>query len=217
MENPVHEYWKIRLNDVKKSLEGNNFEVFLAETTTEALRIFFDDIVTPTGAKTFSWGGTLTMRATGVHEELLKDRSKTVLNPDDPEMSPDQRLERRRESLLVDMYLMGCNALVDTGQLVNLDAIGNRVGALMFGPKYVVVFVGRNKIVSSLDGAMERIKEYVAPANCLRLDKKTPCAKTGLCEDCASPDRICNYWAITEKSFPKGRIKVILINQDLGF
>jgi MinD superfamily P-loop ATPase len=80
----------------------------------------------------------------------------------------------------------------------------------------VVVLVGRNKIVSELDDAMHRIKNYAAPINAMRLDKKTPCVKTSYCEDCKSPDRICNVWTITEKSFPKGRIRVVLINQDLG-
>jgi hypothetical protein len=94
--------------------------------------------------------------------------------------------------------------------------IGNRVGTLTFGPKVVIVMIGRNKLVSDLDPAMTRIRQYAAPANVLKLDKKTPCAKTGRCHDCSTPDRICNYWTVTEKSFPKGRIKVILINQDLG-
>jgi len=80
----------------------------------------------------------------------------------------------------------------------------------------VVVVVGRNKIVPDLEEAMLRIKNYAAPANTVRLDKKTPCVKTSYCEECKSPDRICNTWTITEKSFPKGRVKVILINEDWG-
>jgi MinD superfamily P-loop ATPase len=90
------------------------------------------------------------------------------------------------------------------------------VGALTFGPKHVVILVGRNKIVSDLDEAMWRIRNYVAPINAMRLDKKVPCVKTSYCEDCKSPDRICNTWTITEKSYPKGRVKVVLINEDLG-
>jgi hypothetical protein len=101
--------------------------------------------------------------------------------------------------------------------LVNLDMIGNRVAGLTFGPKNVVVIVGRNKIVHSLEDAFLRVKEYAAPVNTMRLDKKTPCVKTGRCEDCKSPDRICNTWTITEKSFPKGRVKVVLVNADMGF
>jgi hypothetical protein len=94
--------------------------------------------------------------------------------------------------------------------------IGNQVGALTFGPKVVIVMTGRNKLAADLHAAMTRIKQYAAPANVLRLDKKTPCAKTGRCHDCSTPDRICNHWTAIEKSFPEGRIKVKLINQDVG-
>jgi hypothetical protein len=126
-------------------------------------------------------------------------------------------LERRRQALLVDLFITGSNAVTETGQLVNLDMFGNRVGAITFGPKHVVVLVGRNKIVTDVDEAMLRIKNYVAPVNTMRLKKKTPCRKTSYCEECNSPDRICNTWTITEKSFPKGRVKVLLINEDMGF
>ena len=131
-------------------------------------------------------------------------------------ISSDVSLERRRQALLTDLFITGTNAVTEYGQLVNLDMIGNRVGAITFGPKSVVVMVGRNKIVPDLEEAMLRIKNTVAPANAMRLDKKTPCAKTSHCVECSSPDRICNTWTITEKSFPKERIKVVLINEDLG-
>jgi hypothetical protein len=87
----------------------------------------------------------------------------------------------------------------------------------VFGPKNVIILVSRNKLVPDLSRAMARIKEYVAPVNSMRLDMKTPCVKAGCCMNCSSPQRICNVWTITEKSFPKGRIKVVLINEDLGF
>jgi hypothetical protein len=117
---------------------------------------------------------------------------------------------------VVDLYLTGTNAVTEDGCLVNLDMIGNRVAALTFGPKKVVVFVGRNKIVSDLESAMYRIKDYAAPTNAMRLNCKTPCVKTSECADCKSPGRICNTWTITEKSYPKERVTVVLINEDLG-
>ena len=125
-------------------------------------------------------------------------------------------LERRRQALQADLFITGTPAVTETGQMENLDMIGNRIGALTFGPKWVIVLVGRNKIAADLDEAMFRVKNYVAPVNSMRLDKKTPCVKTSYCEECKSPDRICNTWTITEKSFPKGRVKVVLINEDLG-
>ena len=126
-------------------------------------------------------------------------------------------MERRRQSLLVDLYVSGTNAITESGNLVNLDMIGNRIAALTFGPKYVLVFIGRNKIVTDVQSAMDRVKQYAAPVNVMRLGKKSPCGKTGRCENCSSPDRICNTWTITEKSFPKNRVKIVLINEDMGF
>ena len=134
----------------------------------------------------------------------------------DKTISFDEQMERRRRSLLVDFFITGTNAVTEDGQLVNLDMLGNRVAALTFGPRHVVVLLGRNKIVPSLEEAMFRVKNIAAPANAMRLDKKTPCVKTSYCEECKSPERICNTWTITEKSFPKGRVRVVLINQDLG-
>jgi hypothetical protein len=95
--------------------------------------------------------------------------------------------------------------------------IGNRVAALTFGPKQVILFIGRNKIVADREAAIARVKNYAAPVNVMRLDKKNPCAKTGHCENCSSPERICNTWTITEKCFPKNRVKVVLINEEMGF
>jgi hypothetical protein len=94
--------------------------------------------------------------------------------------------------------------------------LGNRVASLTFGPRNVIVLVSINKIVPDLEDAMFRIKNYAAPINAARLDKKTPCVKTAFCEECKSPDRICNTWTITEKSFPKGRVKIVLIKESLG-
>jgi len=143
--------------------------------------------------------------------------SLTVIDTYDRKIPLTEVWQRRRQAMTTDLFIMGTNAVTETGMLVNLDMQGNRVGALAFGPKNVIVLVGRNKIVADIEEAMFRIKNYTAPVNASRLDKKTPCVKTGYCDDCKSPDRICNTWTITEKSFPKGRIKVVLINEDLGF
>ncbi|MGB5987071.1 MAG: lactate utilization protein, partial [Desulfobacterales bacterium] len=164
-----------------------------------------------------SWGGSMTFVATGLYEEIKDRDDLTVIDTFDKSLAMAEMLERRRQSLLVDLFITGTNAVTEQGDLVNLDMIGNRVAALTFGPRHVIVLVGRNKLVPDLEGAMQRIKEYAAPVNVLRLDKKNPCLKTGFCHDCSSPERICNSWAITEKSFPKDRVNVVLINEDLGF
>ena len=217
MENPIENYWKNRLAELKDALTENNFEVFVVENTDEAKSIVLEKIIPEIAPKSVSWGGSLTFVATGLYDILKNSSDFNILDTYDKTLSPEESLERRRRSLLVDLFITGSNAVTETGQLVNLDMFGNRVGALTFGPKNVIIFVGRNKIVPDLDEAMFRIKNYAAPVNSMRLDKKTPCAKTSFCADCKSPDRICNIWTITEKSFPKKRIKIILINKDLGF
>jgi L-lactate utilization protein LutB len=216
MERPIEHYWEVRLADLKKTLEGNNFEVFLAGNTDEAKRIVVEEIIPTTQAKRVSWGGSQTFRATGLYEILRRDDSLEAIDTFDKTISPQETLERRRQALLADLFVTGANAVTETGQLVNLDMIGNRIAALTFGPTYVVVIVGRNKVVPDIEEAMFRVKNYVAPVNAMRLDKKTPCTKSSFCEECASSDRICNTWTITEKSFPKGRVKVVLVNESLG-
>ena len=217
MDKPIEHYWRKRLSDLKETLEKNNFEVFLADDAGKAKEIVLEEIFPKTGAERVSWGGSMTLIATGLYEVMKGKSNIKVLDTFDKGLSPEDSLELRRHSLLVDFFITGTNAVTEAGQLVNLDMIGNRIGGLTFGPKQVVVLVGRNKIVADLEEAMFRIKNYVAPVNAIRLDKKTPCVKTSYCEECKSPDRICNTWTITEKSFPKGRVKVVLINEDLGF
>jgi len=216
MDSPVDKFWQIRLADIKLSLEANNFEVFVVQSAAEAKHIVLKDIIPKLGAKSISWGGSMTFISAGLYEALKNDKKMQVLDTFDKTISREEGWERRRQSLLVDLFITGTNAVTESGMLVNLDMIGNRIGGITFGPKNVIILVGRNKIVSDLEDAMMRIKNYAAPANAIRLNMKTPCIKTSYCEECKSKERICNTWAITEKSFPKGRIKVVLINEDLG-
>jgi len=164
-----------------------------------------------------SWGDSLTMRATGILEVLRDNPAIELIETFIPGVAREELLENRRRALLCDLFFTGSNAVTADGKLVNLDMVGNRTAAITFGPRHVVICVGRNKLTTNVATAMERIKNYAAPINALRhTNMKTPCRKTGHCLDCKSPDRICNSWTITEKSWPKGRIRVVLINQDLG-
>lgn len=216
MSKDIKDYWNIRLAEVKENLEDNNFECFMAEDSKQASDLVLRNIIPDLKPASMSWGGSATFKQTGLYD-LLKDSSDIkVLDTYDKSQGPEAGLELRRQALLSDLFITGTNAVTQQGILVNLDMIGNRTGALVFGPRHVLVLCGRNKVVGDIQDAMTRIKEFAAPANAMRLDKKTPCVKTASCHDCKSPDRICNVWTITEKSFPKGRIKVVLINEDLG-
>ena len=216
MENPIRNYWQLHLENLKEALKSNNFDAFIADTAREAGRMVMDKILPKLAPKTISWGGSMTFVATELYDMLKAYPNADILDTFDKTLSPEESLERRRQSLLVDLFITGTNAVTRTGELVNLDMIGNRVSGIAFGPKNVVVLVGRNKVVDDVETAVDRIKEYTAPVNAMRLNKKTPCSRTGVCEECKSPERICNTWTLTQKSFPKGRIKVILINENLG-
>jgi len=217
MKNPIDNYWNLQLESVKENLEKNNFEVFIAKDVKAAKDIALDDILPALDIKSVSWGGSMSFVASGLFHELKNNPHLEVLNTFDRTLSIEEMMELRRQSLMVDLFITGTNAVTQAGQLVNLDMLGNRVAAIMWGPKNVLLIIGRNKICEDLEEAMIRIKNYAAPVNAMNLDKKTPCRKTGVCHDCSSPDRICNYWTIIEKSFIKKRIKIILVNEDLGF
>ena len=216
MQDPIESYWSLRLETCRKALERNNFDVFIAQTAADARRIFLQDILPGLNAHTAAWGDSLTMQATGVLDDIRRNPDMELIQTFESGVPREMLIERRRKALLTDLFLTGTNALTQGGQLVNLDMIGNRIGGLTFGPNHVVVLIGRNKLVADVEDAMFRIKNYVAPANAMRLDKKTPCTKTAACEACQSPDRICNTWTITEKAFPKGRVTIVLIDEALG-
>ncbi len=217
MQNPVDNFWSLKLQSVKENLEKNNFDVFLADTAEDAKNIALNDILPNLAFKSVSWGGSMSFVGTGLFHALKDREDLEVLNTFNRKLTYEEMMDLRRQSLMVDLFITGTNAVTEAGHLVNLDMIGNRVAAIMWGPKHVLLIIGRNKICSDLEDAMYRIKNFAAPVNTMNLDKKTPCKKTGICHDCNSPDRICNYWTITEKSFVKKRIKILLVNEDLGF
>lgn len=216
MENPVDNYWQLRLSALTVALEKNNFEVFLAKSGADAAQIVLEKILPNLKPVTVSWGGSRTFIDSGLYDNLKNRSDLNILDTYDTAATPGEKFRRRRKALGADLFITGTNAVTEVGQLVNLDMVGNRIAGITFGPKNVIILVGRNKVVADLDDAMFRIKNYTAPANAMRLDMKTPCAATGVCPECSSPDRICNTWTITEKSFPKKRVKIILINEDMG-
>lgn len=217
MDNPKDAYWNLKLKTTAEALEKNGYEVALADNAAEAATLVLDEILPKCEAETISGGGSLSFVATGLYESLKEKSEYSLIDIWDHSLSNDEKLDRRRKALLSDVFFTGTNAVTETGWLVNLDMLGNRVAAMTFGPKNVIVICGRNKIVPGLEEAMQRIKDYSAPVNAMRLEMKTPCRKTGVCHDCDSPSRICNTWTIQEKCFPKGRIKVLLVNEELGY
>jgi len=162
-------------------------------------------------------GGSMSTVGMGLWTDIAAIPGVKLLNPYEPGLSKEQAYERRRAGLTSDFLITSTNAITLDGLLVNLDGTGNRVAGMIFGPTKVILVVGMNKVVTDLDAARERIKRYAAPVNARRMGYKTPCAVTGLCSDCDSPQRICNIWSIIENQAIAGRIHVKLIGEDMGY
>lgn len=162
-----------------------------------------------------SWGGSVSVKDIGLLAAIKK--RNPVIDRDLAD-TPEEKMELMRNALLCDTFLMSSNAISKDGQLVNIDGNGNRVAALIFGPKQVIMIVGMNKITGTLEGAIDRARHVAAPINAARFPGlSTPCAKLGTCADCIAPDAVCCQVVITRVSRIKERIKVILVGENLGF
>ena len=194
---------------VIKGLESRNMTGYYAGNKEEALKKALELI--PEGSS-ISMGGAMSVHEIGLSEALKTDKYNFI---------DRDAYEDKRAAMLAaydaDVFLSSCNAMTSDGILVNIDGNSNRVSAIAQGPKHVLFIVGMNKICSDVDGAMKRARNVAAPINAQRFGLSTPCAKTGSCLDCKSPDNICCQILITRYSLHKGRISVILVNDELGF
>ncbi|GHV85755.1 hypothetical protein AGMMS50230_13630 [Spirochaetia bacterium] len=196
-----------------KALEARHFEAYYFADLPPAAEKVFSLIPQE---HVVSWGGSMTAGAMDLYAEAAK-RGYKLINRDAAK-SPEEKVELMRQGLLCDTYLMGTNALSEDGQLVNVDGNGNRVAALCYGPRQVIIVTGINKAAKTLDDAIARARNWAAPLNVQRFAaNKTPCNISGTCGDCKSAESICAQVVITRLCKPAGRIKVIIIGQDLGF
>jgi len=170
----------------------------------------------PDGSSVFRCGSTSLVEM-GLWERLKDNPRITVIDPYLPEYSLEEGLDTRRRGLTADFMIASSNAITLDGKLVNLDGMGNRVAAMTFGPRKVILVVGMNKVATTLEEALNRTKQVAAPMNCIRMNIANPCRETGLCSDCHTPTRICNMWSIIEGQAVKDRIHVKLVGEDLGF
>ena len=194
---------------VIKGLESRNMSGYYAATAEEALKKALELI--PKGSSV-TMGGCMSAQEIDLVDELKKGDYNFI----DRYAEEDQRAAMLK-AYDVDVYLASANAMTDDGVLVNIDGNSNRVSAIAYGPKKVVFIVGMNKVCGDVDHAMKRARNVAAPINVQRFGLKTPCAATGKCMDCKSPDTICCQFMITRYSRHAGRIHVILVGEPLGF
>lgn len=205
-----------KLEACAAALRRHHFEAEVVKDTETAFGVM-KAVVEAERPQLVSFGDSTTMRATGIIEWMQGDGRLKVLDGFDASMPYDERLEIRRQALLSDLFITGVNAITEQGTLHWLDKVGNRIAPVAFGPRKVVIVAGRNKIVADRAEAEDRIRTIAAPQNVARHPGfRTPCARTGVCSDCNSPDRVCNTRMEMLRCWPAGRVLVVLIDQELG-
>ena len=211
MESVKELYYEKRGMLLVKNLQSRHFDAYYCATKEEALNVALSLI--PEGAKV-SWGGAMSARQIGLMDAVHKG-NYTVIDRDLCK-TMEEKNQAAMDGLHADVFLTGANALSLDGQMVSIDGTGNRVAAIVFGPKNVLVIAGMNKVEDTLDAAITRARTVAAPMNQQRFGLNTPCNITGSCADCKSQECICNQILITRHCRPVGRIKFILVGEELG-
>lgn len=223
MNEHVKSVWKNQMERVSTALRKNRMEVYFADNREEVAEIVKGLI--PQGAS-IGLGGSETLNECNLFP-LIKSEDYRLIDRYAPGLTREQALQKQVEALSADVFLTGTNAITENGELYNVDGNGNRVAAIAFGPKSVIVVAGVNKIVRDIPAAVKRVKEMAAPANTKRLSMQTYCREKGECvslsrtaypcDGCFSESRICCQYLISAYQRHPGRIKVILVAEPLGF
>jgi len=196
-----------------ENLNKNGFGALYCQTSEEVFHYILNEAAE---AKSVGFGGSLSVSDLKLADKL-KGMGKEILNHSAPDLTGEEKLAIMRRQLTCDLFLAASNAVTLSGALVNIDGNGNRAAAMFFGPKKVIVVVGRNKLVDgSIEDAVRRIKSFASPPNAKRLDLATPCATTGFCSDCDSPQRICRVTTVIEKKPRNTDIRVLVVNEEMG-
>ena len=205
-------FYKKRGEILVKNLQSRHFDAYYCATKEEALSKAQD--LMPKDA-TVGWGGAYSAMQIGLMDALNKGPYRTIDR--DKCKTQEEKQQAAKDCFSADVFLTGANALSLDGQMVNIDGNGNRIGAVIYGPTSVLVIAGMNKVEENLDAAIRRARTVAAPINEQRFLGNTPCAVTGVCADCKSENCICNHIVVTRHCRPVGRIKFILVGEDLGF
>ena len=212
MADPRQLYYNKRGEILVKNLKSRHFDAYYCENKEDALAKAIELI--PKGASV-AWGGALSADQIGLTEAVRSGNYHVIDRS--AGKTPEEQKEIVKNWLFSDVFLTGANALSLDGQMVSIDGTGNRVAAICYGPDTVLVSAGMNKVEDTLDAAINRARTVAAPMNKQRFQNLTPCGITGVCADCKSEGCICNQIVITRHCRPVGRIKFIIVGEDLGF
>lgn len=195
-----------------KNLEKRNMEGYYFESAAACTEAILSSL--PKGS-VIGWGGSESIKECGLMDGIQKggyeliDRSIAK--------TPEEARQIYAKTVLADYYLMSTNAITTDGILINIDGNGNRVACLIQGPSHVIIVAGMNKVVTGVPEGVARVRSMASPANAIRLDRKLPCAISGVCHDCLAPECFCNQIVVTRRSMHPGRIKVYLVGEELGY
>lgn len=212
MSNIQKSYYEKRAQALIKNLKSRHFDAYYCATKPEALAKALELI--PEGS-TVGWGGVMSAHEIGLVDALNSGNYNAIDR--DRCATPEERDQAMRDSHFADFFLTSANGLSLTGEMVNIDGFGNRVAAIICGPKNVLVIAGMNKVCDTLEDAVRRARTVAAPMNQQRFNSPNPCGVTGTCADCKTETCICNHIVITRHCRPVGRIKFILVGEELGF
>jgi L-lactate utilization protein LutB len=213
MDNNLKSIYAHKITKTLANLKKNNIDGHYVEDE-EQLVAKLKEILEDNW--TVAVGGSMTLFETGIID-YIRGGNYNFLDRYAEGLKPEDIKEVYRKSFFADAYITSTNALLEEGYLYNVDSTGNRVAAMLYGPDNVIVIAGINKLVGTVEQAVERNKNIAAPANCTRLNRRTPCTKTGQCMDCSSVDRICNDYVLIKRQNIPGRIKVIIVGKSLGY
>jgi len=205
-------YYEKRAAVTVKNLRSRHFDAWYCADKASALEKALELI--PKDAS-IGWGGAISAQQIGLMD-ALKAGGYNTYDRDTCE-TPEERVKMMKKCLSADVFLTGANAISLEGEMVNIDGMGNRVAAIVYGPDSVIVIAGMNKVVDTLEDAVTKARTVAAPMNKQRFGQDTPCGITGTCADCKSEGCICNQILITRNCRPAGRIKFILVGEELGF
>ena len=211
MATPKELYYEKRGNMLVKQLQQRHFEAYYCKTKEEALQKALELI--PEGVSV-GWGGAKSAQQIGLMDAVKAGNYRALDR--DTCATAEERDQMAMACLSADVFLTGANAISMDGEMVNIDGAGNRVAAIIFGPKSVIVVAGMNKVEDDLDAAVNRARTVAAPMNQQRFQLPNPCTGTGTCADCKSQTCICNHIVVTRHCRPAGRIKFILVGEELG-
>jgi hypothetical protein len=196
-----------------ENLKKHEFDAHFVATPEDARELILNMVA---GYESFGFAGSDTTRALGVIE-VLKSKGKTIYDHWQQDLSKEEDLDIRLKQGRCECFFCSANAISLTGEVINVDGVGNRTNAMCFGPKKIVIVAGMNKVTPDLDSALNRVRDIAGPMRSKSLNIKTPCVETGICSDCNSPQRICRITVILQRRPLMSDVSVVLINEALGF